>query len=71
MEYFANLVQDRPVKPSDSFPAMCVLADLAVPRSIIGIAYPYTHVGEYKIGGDLLADCPSPEVVWRLVIDRA
>lgn len=44
-----------------------------MPLSLIGIAYPYSHVGgvpEATHERDIL-DAPPPEVVWRLVLDRA
>ncbi len=47
------------------------MADRSAPRSIVGIAYPYTHIGGCRPSDDPRADYDPPEVVWRLVLDRA
>lgn len=71
MDYFANAFKTRIVKPGDSPPAIGVQADPDDPRSLIGIAFPISHVGGVKWFDDPGADYPPPEVVWRLQIDRA
>ncbi len=71
MDYFASVIRDKPIRPGDHFPAMGCYADGHDLRSLVGIAYPYTHVGVLKLVGEPWADYPPPEVVWRLVIDRA
>lgn len=69
--YYSNLPRRPRSRPADGLPAAGVMADPAVPKSVIGIAYPYSHVGGYRAGDDPRVDPEPPEVVWRLVLDRA
>ena len=71
LRYYSNLPARPAVRPSDGLPAIGVMADPTVPHSIIGIAYPYTHVGGCRPDADPLDEYAPPEVVFRLVIDRA
>ena len=68
--YYSNLPPQPRSRPSDGLPAIGVIADRAFPKSIIGIAYPWTHVGGCQPADDRQADYQTPEVVWRLVLDR-
>ncbi len=68
--YYSNLPKRPRSTPKDALPAAGVLADLAVPKSIIGIAFPHTQIGGHRPGDDWSADDPPVEVVWRLVLDR-
>ncbi len=69
--YYSNLPRRPRSRPSDSLPAAGVIADPRAPKSIIGIAYPYTHVGGCRLGDAPQVEPEPPEVVWRLVLDRA
>lgn len=69
--YFSNLPPKPTSRPSDGLPAIGVMADRNIHRSIIGIAYPYTHVGGCRPDDDPRADYDPPEVVWRLILDGA
>lgn len=69
--YYSNLPRRPRCRPADGLPAAGVLADPAAPRSIIGIAYPHSHVGGFRPDDDPATAAAPPEVVWRLVIDRA
>ena len=71
VRYFSNLPRRPGSRPADGLPAAGVLADPLIPKSIIGIAYPYSHVGGYRLGNDLANPIAPPEVVWRLVLDRS
>lgn len=72
--WHANAYLGTPrIRPNDGPTAVGIMADPAVPLSLIGIAYPYSHIGgvsEATHDRDIL-DAPPPEVVWRLVLDRA
>ena len=69
--YYSNLPRKPNDRPSDGLPAIGVIADWAQPHSIIGIAYPYTHIGGCQLGDAWNGDYAPPEVVFRLVLDRA
>ena len=69
--YYSNLPRQARSRPSDGLPASGVLADPTVPKSIIGIAYPTTHIGGCRPTDDPRLDSKPPEVVWHLVLDRA
>ncbi len=71
VDYFCSVIRDQPIRPSDHLPAVGILAEEGDYRSQVGIGYPYTHVGGMQATGNPWADYPPPEVVWRLVIDRA
>ena len=69
--YYSNLPRLPRSRPRDALPASGVLADPTVPKSVIGIAYPITHIGGYQPTNHPQSDVPPPEVVWHLVLDRA
>ncbi len=69
--YYSNLPRKPASRPNDGLPAIGVMADRSISRSIIGIAYPYTHIGGCHHLDDPSADYDPPEVVWRIVLDRA
>ncbi len=70
IRYYSNLAPQPRSRPSDGLPAVGVMANPVVPKSIIGIAYPYTHIGGCRVGDNPRVDPEPPEVVWRLVLDR-
>ena len=69
--YYSNLPRQPRSRPSDGLPASGVLADSTVLKSIIGIAYPTTHIGGCRPTDNPWLDTELPEVVWHLVLDRA
>ncbi len=70
MTYHSNALRQPTVRPSDSPPAVGVQADPLAGQSLIGIAFPVSHVGGMDHRNPL-ADYRPSEVVWRLQIDRA
>ena len=68
--YYSNLPRHPRSRPSDRLPAAGIIADPTLPKSIIGIAYPTTHIGGCRPGDDPLSPAEPPEVVWQLVLDR-
>ena len=70
IRYFSNLPSQPRSSPADGLPAVGVVADPTVPKSVIGIAYPYTHIGGSRPGDLLQSPAVPPEVVWRIVLDR-
>ena len=68
--YYSNLPRRPRTRPGDGLPAAGVLADPAVPKSIIGVAFPYTHIGGTPSPADSRINPDPPEVVWRIVLDR-
>lgn len=72
--FYTNAFLTTPlIRPNDGTPVIGIIADPSVSHSIIGIAFPYSHIGgmtEATQDHDIL-DAPPPEVVWRLVLDRA
>ncbi len=68
--YYSSALRQPRVRPADSPTSIGVLADPEAAQSIIGIAFPTSHVGGMDWRNPT-ANYQPPEVVWRLQLDRA